>query len=452
AKVVQANAMISFEQAFLLCQEEPDLRNVPIKIVAGPHKGSYSASLEQLQTYPVSNDIQCVSGEETALITFTTGSSGIPKGANRTHSFLASQHYALSKCIPYHPSDIDLPAFPNFSWNNLAMGVTTIIPCIDIGRPSEKDPLLLVAQMLCAKVTCATLSPSMVVEVAKFCAEKGVKLPMVRRLITGGAPISNDTLSLLKNAVPNSEIWVLYCSPEVEPIAHIEANDILFPKHSGIESGEGVNVGHLADGLECKFIKIYKGIVQLKNDDWTPIEIPVGNVGELVVAGLHVCKSYYNDPEAVRKTKIIESTGKVWHRTGDVAYLDKQENLWLVGRVHNVISRAGQLLFPVKVEILLKKHPCVLQAAFVGIEDKKLGEKAYALVTISEKNQPNFLKVLEEIKVILEENKVQYDYLGIIESIPMDPRHQSKVEYALLREKILAPKSGFITLTKRESD
>ena len=439
AKVVNPTAMISFEMAFQLCAAVPELNEIPIKIIAGPHvdTANYTATLEEISKSAPLNDIEPVEGEETALVTFTTGSSGVPKGANRTHRFLVAQHLALDECIPYNASDIDVPAFPIFSLNNIAAGVNTVIPITDIGRPGEKDPLMLVSQVRSCAITCATLSPSMIVNIAKFCDDNKITMPKIRRVITGGAPISNDTLELFRKAVPNAEVWVLYGSTEVEPIAHIEAKDILFPKDGGKAGVDGVNVGHFAEGLEYKLLKINKNPVTLVNNSWAGLTVGAGEVGELAVAGLHVCKSYYNNIDAVAKTKIIEADGKVWHRTGDLARIDENKNVWLVGRVHNAIARDGKLLFPVKVEILLKKHPDVKQSAYVGIPDDKLGEKAYALVMLVEEPKESREEILKKLAEILKNENVPYDKLEITANVPMDPRHHSKVEYDVLREVIL---------------
>lgn len=433
AEIADARAMISFEQAFDLCRGDPRFDKIPIRVVVGPHHGKYTATLDQLQKNEPCQQVEAMRGDETALITFATGSSGRPKGASRTHDFLAAQHYALHDCVPYTAGDLDLPAFPIFSLNNLAEGVMTVIPVIDIGRPSEKDSLMLASQMISLGITCATLSPSMMAGLANFCEQNSVVMPKVRRLITAGAPISNETLALMKKAVPAAEIWVLYGSTEVEPIAHIEANDILNPKQGG---GEGVCVGHFAAGLETRFIKIRKDAIKLVNDDWSQLEVAPGEVGELLVAGLHVCKGYYNDQEAVERTKVVESNGKVWHRTGDLACLDKAQNVWLVGRVHNAIARGGRQLFPVQVEMLMKKVAGVKQSAFLGVPDPELGEKAYALVQLADDAKARTGEILNNIARELKAAKVPFDHLNTVDDIPTDPRHHSRVEYGILREQL----------------
>ena len=90
------------------------------------------ASLAELVAARQDRPLEPVRGEDPALITFTTGSSGRPKGAERSHRFLCAQHLALDREIPYRPDDIDLPVFPVFALNNLAGGVATVLPAIDL--------------------------------------------------------------------------------------------------------------------------------------------------------------------------------------------------------------------------------------------------------------------------------------------------------------------------------
>ena len=138
--MVKPSAMISFEAAFQLTAGVPELDAIPIRISVGPATAEYQGSYESFMGLSGSVPITDVEQEASALVTFTTGSSGTPKGANRAHRFLAAQHYGLDECIPYEDSDIDLPVFPVFSLNNLAAGVTTVIPAIDVGSPRDTDP------------------------------------------------------------------------------------------------------------------------------------------------------------------------------------------------------------------------------------------------------------------------------------------------------------------------
>jgi len=444
AQIVAPQAMVSFEKAFDLCSQVPELDQVPLKISVGPTTRPFAARLEELFQFPGFAESIPVEQEQPALITFTTGSSGTPKGANRTHRFLAAQHYALNECIPYTEQDADLPVFPIFSLNNLAAGVSTIIPAFDIGVPGDHDPEILLAQLKACNVTCTTLSPSLFNRLSAYCLQNGITLPEIRRVVTGGAPVSRDNVVDMQKVTPNAEIWILFGSTEAEPMAHIEGRDMINQKTRASEDpewvDEGVNVGHMAEGLYYKFITIQKGPVEVKQaSDWTSLEVPKGEVGELIVAGEHVCRNYYNDEAAFKRAKIMDENGTVWHRTGDLGRLDEKGNLWIVGRVHNAINRGGKYCFPVRAELIMKKLGTTQYAAYLGVPDEKLGEKTVAVIVPQDKSVLG-TSVEEDMRRdllrIMEKNGVPVDQVLFREKIPMDPRHHSKVEYDVLRTEL----------------
>ncbi|MGZ3774589.1 MAG: alpha/beta fold hydrolase, partial [Bdellovibrio sp.] len=337
AECVGPKAMISFKMAFDLVEQVPEFKSMPFRILYGPGEKCTHRFEELLKKED--SPIAPVESEFTALITFTTGSTGKPKGANRTHRFLSAQHHALSHVVPYTDKDKDMPAFPIFSLNNLASGVTTVLPALDLAAPSDRDPAILACQILNENINCTTLSPSMLVGLARFCKEKNIQLTGLRRVVTGGAPISKDDVKAFYDIAPQTELWILYGSTEAEPMAHIEGRDML--KEGKITDPEiieeGVNVGHISDDIEYKFIRIKDGPIELDNNSWKNIELPQGEVGEFICTGDHVCRDYYNNPGAFKTAKILCDEGKVWHRTGDLAYIDSEKNLWIVGRVNNAI-------------------------------------------------------------------------------------------------------------------
>jgi len=445
AEVVSPKAMISFEKAFDLCSGAKVFDEIPVKVVLGPHEKEYQGTVEGFQGIEGDVPVQAVEREHTALITFTTGSSGTPKGANRTHRFLAAQHYALHKNLPYTEKDVDLPVFPIFSLNNLAEGVATVIPGFDVGTPSDMDPLVLLAQFKACGVTCTTLSPSLLNRLSAYCLEKKIQIPELKRIVTGGAPVSRDNVIDIKKVAPNAEIHILYGSTEVEPIAHIQDEEMINRPSASDQDpeleDEGVNVGTLDSGLTFKFIKIDKGTVSVSSDaSWANIEVSKGEVGELIVAGEHVCREYYNNTEAFSRAKILDHNNVVWHRTGDLGKVDDSNQLWLVGRVHNAINRGGDYCYPVRAEVVLKKLPFVKYCAYLGMPDDKLGEKVYAVYSSKdelESSPSNIEEWNQEVRRILDKNKIVVDKILFFEEIPLDSRHHSKVEYAVLRKNLL---------------
>ncbi len=439
AELVGASAMISVERAFDYLGEIEQISQIPIKIVAGPITKTYTARLEDLMQSEGYATAHAIEKEHTALITFTTGSSGTPKGADRSHRFLAAQHYALNRHIPYNEGDADLPVFPIFSLNNLAAGVKTVIPAIDVGTPGDRDALILIAQMKATATTCTTLSPSLLRAVSGYCVKNAMTLPFLRRIVTGGAPVSNDDVAEMKVAAPNAEILVLYGSTEVEPMAHIEAKEMLGasinPDPEWVD--EGVNVGHFDSGLSVKYLEIDKDPIYIKSDeDWKKKEVPHGKVGEIIVSGEHVCERYYNNEEAFYRAKIRDHNGIVWHRTGDLGRVDENGSLWLVGRVHNAIKRDRDYVFPVRAEIVMKKLPFVYQVAYLGMPDEVLGERVACVYSVKKGSENQSETQFAEIERIMKKNNLPVDEIHLVEEIPMDPRHHSKVEYGILREKI----------------
>lgn len=437
-KVAMPKAMISAHKAYMYLGDIEEIKNIPIKIVAldVPEGTTYTARLEELLQGKDYSGPTAVEKEHTALITFTTGSSGTPKGADRSHRFLAAQHYALNRHLPYEKTDLDLPVFPIFSLNNLAAGVETIIPAIDVGTPSDKDSLILYAQMKSIGVTCTTLSPSLFNNLSQFCLDHNLKLDFLKRVVTGGAPISRDDVERMKKVASNAEILVLYGSTEVEPMAHIEAMEMLKEKRADDPEivEPGVNVGHLDNGLKYKFIEISKDPIYInKKEDWSKIEVAHNKVGELIVAGEHVCEKYYNNEDAFFRAKIKDENNIIWHRTGDLGVLDKDKNLWIVGRVHNAIKRDRDWYFPVKAEIILKKFDFVSKAAFLGVPDEKINMRTYAVFSTKE-GMTSIDRYIHEIKRVLEKNDFIVDMVVHVDDIPMDPRHHSKVEYDILRK------------------
>ena len=202
AELTKPKVWLSGERGFVMESEHQALRDIPMKINMGPCTKTYAARFEELLETKESAEPIPVTQEHTALITFTTGSSGTPKGADRSHRFLAAQHYAIDGCLPYEDSDNDLPVFPIFSLNNLAAGVTTILPAINVAEPAENDPYVLYTQIKGENITTLTLNPSLLNGLNKYCLEKDYTLPELRRVAAGGAAVSRDVVEELRRLLP----------------------------------------------------------------------------------------------------------------------------------------------------------------------------------------------------------------------------------------------------------
>jgi len=408
---------------------------IPLRISCQDHGEHHQHQLSEL--FVNDNDhkesITPVRQDDTALITYTTGSSGEPKGVNRTHRFLTAQHYALKRLFPYAEHDIDLSVFPVFALNNIASGISTVIPAINPVSPSANDPHIILSQAENCEVNCMTLSPHVFNAIAFFCIKEQTLLKGINRVLVGGAPISEKDIERFISIAPDTEIQILYGSTEVEPIAYIKGKDMLEYQAEDENDNptlQGVNVGKIDTELRCKFIKINHLPTDSSAKQIQDIEVPAGEVGELLVTGEHVCRDYYNNPKAFANTKIKDQEGAIWHRTGDLARIDQTGHLWIVGRTHNVIKHNGELYFPVRPEILLKGLPYVSNAAYL----KDLDEKILAVVTVSDEDPANQEKYKREIEALFTREKIPLDDVVFYNDIPMDVRHHSKVDYRKLKQ------------------
>lgn len=431
AQLVQPKAFFGSPEAHILRAFLPNsIGSIPLQIVSGGASAGAVSFAELESSNGTIPPIAEVRAEDTALVTFTTGSSGTPKGANRTHGFLTAQHAALSAELPFDKNESDMPAFPIFLLHNIACGLTTVIPAVNFSQPSASDAHRVLRQILHESLQTASMSPALLEALCKLALSEGQTLPL-RRLFTGGAPVGPELARLVQEAAPQSELLIFYGSTEAEPIAHISGQEMLhwMTSEANFSSEEGVCVGHLSELIQLALIPIQKTPVVLGENRLLDRQVQRGEVGEVVVAGNHVCTGYYHNPQAFLENK-IEEQGCIWHRTGDLGRIDEKGRLWLVGRVHNAIQREGVLLFPVEPEQILKSTPGIAQAAYVGLPDDTLGESAWVVYTTENNAQPD----PQALKRTLESAGFPVDRIQSTGKIPMDPRHNSKVDYPALRE------------------
>lgn len=383
---------------------------LPITVTTGRRLGPFPArrSLSEIQEPAGDGLVHASQPDDPALITFTSGSSGEPKGANRTHRFLLAQHRALASEFPAREGDVDMPMFPVFALNNLAVGVPSVVPEMDFRRVDRVDGAVILRQMREHGVTTCTASPPFFDRLAATGQNPGL-----RRILTGGAPVSDAQLRAWRRAFSGTEILVAYGSTEAEPVAHISAEERLELKGPGFCAGKPI------ERIRAKVIGI--GDEQVR-------ELPPGEIGELVVTGDHVCRDYYRNPGAVKENKIADADGTIWHRMGDTGYFDGQGRFWIAGRVHSTIRRGGGLVHPQLVEQAAQgEDPRIRRAAAVGLEER--------VVLVIESEAGEELK--KDIQVRLAAAGQEVDEIRLTrEPLPVDPRHNSKIDYGRLRERL----------------
>ncbi|HWM94833.1 MAG TPA: AMP-binding protein [Thermoanaerobaculia bacterium] len=398
------------------------LRSIPVTVTTGKRLGPVPArcTLAELEQPAGDGAVHASQPDDPALITFTSGSSGEPKGANRTHRFLLAQHRALAAEFPAREGDVDMPMFPVFALNNLAVGVPSVVPDMDFRRVDRVDASVILGQMRAHGVTTCTASPPFFDRLAAMGENPGL-----RRILTGGAPVSDDQLVVWRRAFPGTEILVAYGSTEAEPVAHLSAEERLEAKSDIRPASPGFCAGRPIERIRAKVIRIHPGPVDLK--DWKDWELPPGEIGELVVTGDHVCRDYYRNPRAVNENKIADGD-TIWHRMGDTGYFDGQGRFWIAGRVHSTILRGSELIHPQLVEQAAKGGDLrIRRAAAVG-----LGERVVLVIETEagEELEEDVLRRLAAAGQVVDEVRMTS------EPLPVDPRHNSKIDYGRLRDRL----------------
>lgn len=361
-----------------------------------------------LQATPVSPD-------HPALITFTSGSTGAPKIIARSHGFLAAQHAAITRAVEFTPGTATLTALPVFVLSHLASGVTSILPASDVRRPKEANPAPLLTQIAENKAHTILASPALVERVARAESAR-THLASVRHILTGGGPIFLDLLDSAARAMPHASVHLAYGSTEAEPIAHMTASDMSAADRRRTEQGAGLLAGKATEGTDLAVIGDHWGtpLGPLTREAFHALRLAPEEAGEIVVAGHHVVASYVNGVGNA-ETK-ISVDGRVWHRTGDAGALDSGGRLWLKGRC---TARLKPDLYPLQIEAMARA---------------KLGPVPVAALSI--KGESTLIFELAAHAQTLEPSarKLGITQFKVIEKIPLDRRHQSKIDYATLRE------------------
>jgi acyl-CoA synthetase (AMP-forming)/AMP-acid ligase II len=432
----EPTAFIGVGKSHLLRLFQRNLRTLPITITTGMSYCGIPAKFslpKLLCNHSGDGEINDVDPDSTALITFTSGSSGTPKGANRTHRFLNAQYAALSHEFPYNDADVDMPMFPVFALSNLARGITSVIPDMDFRKVAEVNPTAISKQMEKHGVTTCTASPPFFDRLSGYLRERDDEPVELRRILTGGAPVDTDHLQQWQSAFENTSIEVVYGSTEAEPVAHIGAARRLELSRQVETKNRGFCTGRPTSLLQTKIIMICKGPIP-SPPAWDEIELPPGDVGELLVSGDHVCRDYYKNPQAQLENKVVDQNGRVWHRMGDTGYMDREGAFWLVGRLHSTIVRNDENFHAQIIEQAVAwKVKDALQVAAIGVPDESMGERIAVVI------QAQTLSITaEEIQEVMQAQDLPVDdVFYTTHELPVDPRHNSKIDYDKLRELII---------------
>ena len=371
--------------------------------------------------------------DETAAILFTSGSTGVPKGAVYTHGNFSAQVEMIRETYAIKPGEIDMPTFPLFALFDPALGMAAVIPDMDASRPAHVRPRNIIEPILRHGVTNMFGSPALIDKVGRYGEAHGVKLPSLKRAITAGAPVPARVLERFSKMLsPDAQVFTPYGATESLPVCSIGSAEVLSETREKTDQGAGVCVGRPVKGTTVEIIRITKEEVPIK--DWKDeLRVPRGEVGEIAVKGPVVTRSYLNREAATKLAKIaVRGSTDFYHRMGDLGYFDDEGRLWFCGRKSHRVVSSNETYYTIPCEGVFNAHPKVYRSALVGA--KRLSEIEPVLVVELETDARESAGLRQELLALgaAQPHTKKIKTLLFHKSLPVDIRHNSKI----FREKL----------------
>ena len=407
-------------------------RNSRLNVIVGPQRRSLGCpSLPEVIAIgrQSSEPLPETKATDSAAIIFTSGSTGPPKGVLYEHGMFDAQVDLIQGHYKPESGEIDLPGFPLFALFNLAMQMTTVIPEMDPTRPAKVDPEKILEAIRSQGVTQAYGSPALWNRVGRYCEERGLKLPTVRRVLSAGAPVPIHVLQRMTSALlPQADVYTPYGATECLPVASIGGRTVLNETAALTATGRGTCVGTVFDRMEVRIIATSFDVL---SDIGLTRTIPQGEIGEIIVRGPVATREYFRRPDATAAAKIRDGES-FWHRMGDVGYLDDQGRLWFCGRkAHIVFPKTGPM-YSVCCEAIFNNHPRIYRTALVGVGEK--GRQTPVIVAEPEAeqfptNSAGSAVLRQELLKLGSENPLTAGIRQILfhRSLPVDTRHNVKI-------------------------
>lgn len=421
-------AFVGSVSACLLRFFMPALRNIPIAFVSVwyfPGAQSLSAS-DRLSQY---EDMHSCTSDTPAMIAFTSGSTGLPKGILRTHGLLMSTHAILSSHVRVDNREVMVATMPLLTLINLGCGVTSLIPDIDLLHPGAISVRRLWYQIKRWRVTRVGASPALLERFADYYLSRGYCDESIQAFYVGGAPVFPRLMDKLLQVAPGAKVWVLYGCTEAEPIAMISSDEMNSEDLAQTISGKGLLVGRPIPEIRLRILRdrwgSQRGSMELSELDQDTLK--ADEVGEIVVSGPHVVPAYLGGAgDAETKVQVGKDT---WHRTGDAGRLDAEGRLWLLGRCEASIEDKAGILYPYAIEAAMSMYPAIARSAFLLHQGQRL-----LIIELCAGCACDVVAIMQRI------SWAEIDAVVTLKSIPVDRRHNAKVNYPVLRSMLNAEK------------
>ncbi|MBA2257239.1 MAG: long-chain fatty acid--CoA ligase [Thermoleophilaceae bacterium] len=333
-------------------------------------------------------------GDDTAVILYTSGTTGKPKGAELTHANLGMNVKVASSLFEYSEDDVILGCLPLFH----SFGQTCALNCaVRVGASLTMLPRFEPAKALEIvqrdKVTVFLGVPTMYSAMLNCERREDYDVSSLKLCGSGGAAMPGEVQRGFEEAF-GAKVLEGYGLSETSPVASFN--------HPDRERKTG-SIGTPIEGVEMKAV------------DEDGNEVAQGEVGEIVIKGHNVMKGYWNQPDATK-----ESIKHGWFYTGDMGKVDEDGYFFIVDRKKELIIRGGYNVYPREIEEVLYEHPAVAEAAVVGVPHDDLGEEVGAAVVL----KPGEELDADAVREFVKENVAAYKYprrIWFCDELPKGP-------------------------------
>lgn len=294
---------------------------------------------------------------ETALIQYTSGTTGVPKGAELTHANIVSNCELQRSYTGLGENDVALGVVPWFHITGMQcqmnMMAYTGATLVALGRFDLETVLRAIQQYRC---TVTTLIATINVAIVNWPRTQEFDLRSLRACFSGGAPVPAE-IARRWEVITGHKLIEGYGLSETTAPTHIN------PRHRPKYGSVGVPLPY----VEARIVSLEDGVT----------ELPLGALGEIVVRGPMVMKGYWRRPDAT-----AEAIRDGWFYTGDLGRVDEEGYFRIEDRKKDMIKASGYSVFPAEVEAIMYRHPAIAEVGVVGVPDPYRGEDVLAFVVL----------------------------------------------------------------------
>ncbi len=359
-----------------------------------------------------------VAGREASLsfddpinIQYTSGTTGAPKGATLTHHNLLNNGYFVGELLDYTEADrvcLPVPFYHCFGMVMGNIGTLSHGGCVVIPAPSF-DPAATLRAVAQERVTSLYGVPTMFIAMLADPSFAETELGSLRTGIMAGSPCPVEVMKRVVGDMNMEQVSICYGMTETSPVSTQTRMDDPLERRVA-------TVGRVHPHVEVKVVDPDSGLV-----------VPRGEPGELCTRGYSVMLGYWDDPE--RTAEAVDRAG--WMHTGDLATMDEEGYLNIVGRIKDMVIRGGENVYPREIEEFLYGHPGIADVQVVGVPDERYGEELCAWVVARDGAQLADDDVREFCRGRLAHYKVPR-YVVLTDAFPMTVT--GKVQKYVLRE------------------